>query len=481
MQAAMQQAQAYRQANVKEYGNDLYSVEGQEGFFYGDQKLNRDQALGLIQQGYDVPLEAITSTGLGSSDNFKHSFNLAHHRSPAYQAMADNFDPNYGTKGIRNLANAVAQQIGVDPEQFDRVAGAKFADMLKSGQYGIHDQSSMNKLADVVFDEAKRITGQEIPKEVRDQAYQYTGQVRSLWDVPHEKRSGFLKQVGSGLVGGLLDAGGALLKPVGLEKYAAPIIGAGITAASGGTLGTVGAAIAGGAFAGAAPAVAAGDFGEGLRGGLKGGALAGTGAGLAQAASGAAQAATNAYGPIAGGAVRGGIVGAGQGLLSGGNVLTGLKSGLLSGGISSGVNQAFNGAPGSVGGIDDSNYDLGKSMQLQDMYYGRIPGALQKRITDGLKGFGQDVLTDRLTGLAQKALIGGGGLLAGGAIANGLLSNRQPQQPQQQQMAQQQAALPVSRFGITPQVSQYGDDFSTYGERGTGGFQFYKAPVGLLG
>jgi hypothetical protein len=173
--------------------------------------------------------------------------------------------------------------------------------------------------------------------------------------------------------------------------------------------------------------------------GIQFGTAAGSGAPIGDAVKNAAQAyalgqagnaigsaavgASGATNAIARGAIGGAAAGGTQGLLSGGNVLEGIKSGLLAGGIGAGVNRAFNGAPGSVGGIDDSNYDLGKSMQLQDMYYGRIPGALQKRVTDGLKGMGQEFLTDRLTGLAKGALLGGGGLLAGKAIASGLLGS----------------------------------------------------------
>lgn len=297
-------------------------------FFIGNQKLDKNTALNLIRSGISVPFDAITSTGLGSNDNFRHSFNLAHVRSPAYAAMVEQFDSNYGTKGARQIAHAFADRAGISRQEIDKVAGEAFADSLQNGKYSIYNQDSMTSVGNKALDYIQSKTGQAIPSEARSTLTAYTGQLKGLTDIPHPKSSGFFKQTASDFTGGLLDLGGALLKPIGLEKYAAPIIGAGITAASGGTLGTVGAAIAGGAFAGGANQIAAGDFSGGLKGAALGGAAGGIG-GLASTVNPVTS--LGAQGNlIANQTIQGGLGGAAGGLLTGENPI---KSGLLGAGL----------------------------------------------------------------------------------------------------------------------------------------------------
>lgn len=251
---------------------------------------------------------------------------------------------------------------------------------------------------------------------------------------------------------GLLDITEAGLKPIGLEKYAAPIAGAGVALATGNPY--LGAAVAGGVK----PA-SEGQLTNAAKGAATGAALAGVGNVLAPAVSNAVGGGLT--GNVAGSAAAGGTSAA----LTGGDV----RQGLLGGGIGAvfnyGVNSLLGVAPGSVGGIDDSNYDLGKSMALQDFYY------LNNISPQNRMGPVSRATTDKVLGLLGGSLLAGGA----GALANRFVNTK----PATQQMAV--PARPVQQFKLSPTVNRYDGDFASYGERGSGGFRFYNAPLGLLG
>jgi hypothetical protein len=337
---------------------------------------------------------------------------------------------------------------------------------------------------------------------------------------------------------------------------------------SGGTLGPVGAAIAGGATAGALPGVAAGDYSAGIKGGVIGGAAGGLG-GLA-----------STYNPVtslgsqgnlvANQAIQGSLGGAAEGLLTGNDPLKGaIQGGLLGGavtGLSTGIQSGINAVSDAItpnaarqvdtglsaadsfgagpmyqpginmdrfnpsGGLATDGLSVGqggvgarpttlpmiggmgdgvglvstlRNPQGQPVAYQGVNGIVRPGFTTAIGDInspmnnpdllGQDVvqagqvrnagirtpLTSKTSDELSQRIIGG--LLAGGAgvLATGLLSNRQPQQ--QQQMAPAVPTLAAQQFKFSPVANQYAGDYETYGERGSNGFRFYNAPVGLLG
>lgn len=298
-------------------------------YTYGNKPVTKDNVLTLMSSGITVPTDVVFSVGLGGEND--HMF--AHKNSPARDAMKSQFDSLYGTKGQREIAYQFANASGVSPADMDRIAGQKFAEELKSGTYSVYDPKSVSAIGNHALDYIQYRSKVPIPEEARTAVNNYNQEVFKLTQIPHPKRSGFIKQIVSDIAAFGVEASGNIAKAIGLDKYSSAILTGGLTA-----LGVPPSIAAG--LAAAAPSMAAGEFGDALK-------SAGVGfvAGQVGQAAGGALAGTtgnkvvdNFLTKAAGGAVAGGT----GALLTNKNFGQGLAGGLVTAGVSSFATNAAN-------------------------------------------------------------------------------------------------------------------------------------------
>lgn len=312
-------------------------------YTYGNKPLTKDNVLTLMSSGITVPTDVVFSVGLGGENN--HLF--AHQNSPARDAMKSQFDSLYGTKGQREIAYQFANAAGVAPADMDRIAGQKFAESLKNGTYSVYDPKSVSAIGNQALDYVQYRSKVPIPEEARTAVNNYNQEVFKLTQVPHPKRSGFLKQIVSDIAGFATDAASNVAGAIGLEKYSSAILTGGLTA-----LGVPPSIAAG--LAAAAPSMAAGEFGDALK-------SAGVGFAAGQVGQAAGAAVAGATGnkivdsflsKSAGGAVAGGT----GALLTGQNFGKGVTGGLITAGVNS---LATNAANRLYGVFNQTLQDLG--------------------------------------------------------------------------------------------------------------------------
>ncbi len=278
-----------------------------------------DPYLTLMSSGITVPADVVFSVGLGGENDYM----FAHKNSPARDAMKSQFDSLYGTKGQREIAYQFANASGVSPADMDRIAGQKFAEELKNGTYSVYDPKSVSAIGNHALDYIQYRSKVPIPTEARTALDSYNQEVFKLTQIPHPKRSGFIKQIVSDIAGFATDAASNVAGAIGLDKYSSAILTAGLTA-----LGVPPNIAAG--LAAAAPSMAAGEFGDALK-------SAGVGFAAGQAGQAAGRLLTGATGNAvvdkflsnaAGGAVAGGTAA----LLTGQNFGKGVTGGLVTAG-----------------------------------------------------------------------------------------------------------------------------------------------------
>ncbi len=298
-------------------------------YTYGNKPVTKDNVLTLMSSGITVPADVVFSVGLGGEND--HMF--AHKNSPARDAMKSQFDSLYGTKGQREIAYQFANASGVSPADMDRIAGQKFAEELKSGTYSVYDPKSVSAIGNHALDYIQYRSKVPIPTEARTALDSYNQEVFKLTQIPHPKRSGFIKQIVSDIAGFATDAASNVAGAIGLDKYSSAILTAGLTA-----LGVPPNIAAG--LAAAAPSMAAGEFGDALK-------SAGVGFAAGQAGQAAGRLLTGATGNAvvdkflsnaAGGAVAGGTAA----LLTNKNFGQGLAGGLVTAGVNSFATNAAN-------------------------------------------------------------------------------------------------------------------------------------------
>ena len=298
-------------------------------YTYGNKPVTKDNVLTLMSSGITVPADVVFSVGLGGENNSA----FAHKNSPARDAMKSQFDSLYGTKGQREIAYQFATASGVSPADMDRIAGQKFAESLKSGTYSVYDPKSVSAIGNHALDYIQYRSKVPIPTEARTALDSYNQEVFKLTQVPHPKRSGFIKQIVSDIAGFATDAASNVAGAIGLDKYSSAILTAGLTA-----LGVPPNIAAG--LAAAAPSMAAGEFGDALKGagvGFVAGQVGQAAGGLLAGATGNAVV-DNFLTKAAGGAVAGGTGAA----LTGKNFGQGLAGGLVTAGVSSFATNAAN-------------------------------------------------------------------------------------------------------------------------------------------
>ena len=399
--------------------------------------------------------------------------------NPTGESGAWKFDPVYGSDYYKQYVSQVGQQLGLSQEQINKAAGQFATETLYNPQGkgfdgGIGDPKFLTDLTRRVINASGQNSFDPKFTGLLQGTGQFAGQLaNSLYSEGNE--SGTVKNIARKIGE----------SPEALALIAAATGGLGSLAGLGSV--TSG-AIAGGAV-GAIPGIGQGSFKETLTGGLKGGLIGGATAGLAQGAS-------NLYN---------------------GNPLT----------------QGFFGGTGgtpSVGGIDDSGFDLGQTLNRQDILQG-IPtfngpsGSPESfldtsNVTGGfaenpvLPGFsdGSTALDAILGGLpstggtpnspstpsatdAAKTAAGGAtgikGLLDGFSTGNaivdkllgGLLGGAILSQISGAGGGQQQGTpyTPITpqQYTINPVVQRYTGDPAKYGESDIGNFRFYNS--GLLG
>lgn len=298
-------------------------------YTYGKKPVTKDNVLTLMSSGITVPADVVFSVGLGGENNSA----FAHKNSPAREAMKAQFDSLYGTKGQREIAYQFANASGVSPADMDRIAGQKFAESLKSGTYSVYDPKSVSAIGNQALDYIQYRSKVPIPTEARTALNNYNQEVFKLTQIPHPKRSGFLKQIVSDIAGFATDAASNVAGAIGLEKYSSAILTGGLTA-----LGVPPSIAAG--LAAAAPSMAAGEFGDALKSagvGFVAGQAGQAAGGLLAGATGNAVV-DNFLTKAAGGAVAGGTGAA----LTGKNFGQGLAGGLVTAGVSSFATNAAN-------------------------------------------------------------------------------------------------------------------------------------------
>ncbi len=298
-------------------------------YTYGNKPVTKDNVLTLMSSGITVPSDVVFSVGLGGEND--HMF--AHKNSPARDAMKSQFDSLYGTKGQREIAYQFANASGVSPADMDRIAGQKFAEELKSGTYSVYDPKSVSAIGNHALDYIQYRSKVPIPTEARTALDSYNQEVFKLTQIPHPKRSGFIKQIVSDIAGFATEASSNVAGALGLDKYSSAILTAGLTA-----LGVPPNIAAG--LAAAAPSMAAGEFGDALKGagvGFVAGQAGQAAGGLLAGATGNAVV-DNFLTKAAGGAVAGGT----GALLTNKNFGQGLAGGLVTAGVNSFATNAAN-------------------------------------------------------------------------------------------------------------------------------------------
>lgn len=312
-------------------------------YTYGNKPLTKDNVLTLMSSGITVPTDVVFSVGLGGENN--HMF--AHQNSPARDAMKSQFDSLYGTKGQREIAYQFANAAGVSAADMDRIAGQKFAESLKNGTYSVYDPKSVAAIGNQALDYIQYRSKVPIPEEARTAVNNYNQEVYKLTQIPHPKRSGFLKQIVSDIAGFATDAASNVAGAIGLEKYSSAILTGGLTA-----LGVPPSIAAG--LAAAAPSMAAGEFGDALKNagvGFVAGQV-GQAAGAAVAGATGNAIVDNYLSKAAGGAAAGGT----GALLTGQNFGKGVTGGLITAGVNS---LATNAANRLYGVFNQTLQDLG--------------------------------------------------------------------------------------------------------------------------
>ena len=355
-------------------------------YTYGNKPVTKDNVLTLMSSGITVPADVVFSVGLGGENNSA----FAHKNSPARDAMKSQFDSLYGTKGQREIAYQFATASGVSPADMDRIAGQKFAESLKSGTYSVYDPKSVSAIGNHALDYIQYRSKVPIPTEARTALDSYNQEVFKLTQVPHPKRSGFIKQIVSDIAGFATDAASNVAGAIGLDKYSSAILTAGLTA-----LGVPPNIAAG--LAAAAPSMAAGEFGDALKGagvGFVAGQVGQAAGGLLAGATGNAVV-DNFLTKAAGGAVAGGTGAA----LTGKNFGQGLAGGLVTAGVSSFATNAANRLYGVFTNTLENigNERMSNAGQLASEYGIDLSGLAEKGFKEFLASEIKDVVKPLVT------------------------------------------------------------------------------------
>jgi len=355
-------------------------------YTYGNKPVTKDNVLTLMSSGITVPADVVFSVGLGGENNSA----FAHKNSPARDAMKSQFDSLYGTKGQREIAYQFATASGVSPADMDRIAGQKFAESLKSGTYSVYDPKSVSAIGNHALDYIQYRSKVPIPTEARTALDSYNQEVFKLTQVPHPKRSGFIKQIVSDIAGFATEAASNVAGAIGLDKYSSAILTAGLTA-----LGVPPNIAAG--LAAAAPSMAAGEFGDALKGagvGFVAGQAGQAAGGLLAGATGNAVV-DNFLTKAAGGAVAGGTGAA----LTGKNFGQGLAGGLVTAGVSSFATNAANRLYGVFTNTLENigNERMSNAGQLASEYGIDLSGLAEKGFKEFLASEIKDVIKPLVT------------------------------------------------------------------------------------
>lgn len=357
-------------------------------YTYGNKPVTKDNVLTLMSNGITVPTDVVFSVGLGGENDSA----FAHKNSPARDAMKSQFDSLYGTKGQREIAYQFATASGVSPADMDRIAGQKFAESLKSGTYSVYDPKSVSAIGNQALDYIQYRSKVPIPTEARTALNNYNQEVFKLTQIPHPKRSGFLKQIVSDIAGFATDAASNVAGAIGLEKYSSAILTAGLTA-----LGVPPNIAAG--LAAAAPSMAAGEFGDALKGagvGFIAGQAGQAAGGLLAGATGNAVV-DNFLTKAAGGAVAGGT----GALLTGKNFGQGLAGGLVTAGVSSFATNAANRLYGvfnqTLQDIGGDRFQKNSAYELASEYGIDLSGLAEKGFKEFLASEIKDVIKPLVT------------------------------------------------------------------------------------
>lgn len=357
-------------------------------YTYGNKPVTKDNVLTLMSSGITVPTDVVFSVGLGGEND--HMF--AHKNSPARDAMKSQFDSLYGTKGQREIAYQFANASGVSPADMDRIAGQKFAEELKSGTYSVYDPKSVSAIGNHALDYIQYRSKVPIPTEARTALDSYNQEVYKLTQIPHPKRSGFIKQIVSDIAGFATDAASNVAGAIGLDKYSSAILTAGLTA-----LGVPPNIAAG--LAAAAPSMAAGEFGDALKGagvGFVAGQAGQAAGGLLAGATGNAVV-DNFLTKAAGGAVAGGT----GALLTGKNFGQGLAGGLVTAGVSSFATNAANRLYGvfnqTLQDIGGDRFQKNSAYELASEYGIDLSGLAEKGFKEFLASEIKDVVKPLVT------------------------------------------------------------------------------------
>lgn len=392
------------------------------------------------------------------------------------------FDPNFGSTFYRDLATQAGKALGLSDEQILQKGTEYFADKFASGpstkgvigftDFGTGLMDAFAETAGVPKDQLDTLKTTAL-KPLYDASQQVFSGLNGAARVESQS-SGFFKGIGQSI---------AKLGPIGTIALTAALgpSGAGLsTALAAGT-------------AAAIPGLLQGD----IKGGLTSGALAGLGAGALKGIGStvADVAGGGTLGNIAGGLAQGATSGGLGALLTGGDVKQALLNGAVQGGVG-GLLQPTNTVGGiddsnydlgksldsfanlggmpAVGGIDDSEFDLGKSLEQMDLQLG-IPGTvggiddsnfdlgktLDRQDTLQNTPISTDTKTPDVTKPAVNALLKlllGGGAAAGIARGLGGLGGTQTNtaQPGGWQMSNLAAADPLQRtMSFTPQAVEY--------------------------
>lgn len=355
-------------------------------YTYGNKPLTKDNVLTLMSSGITLPTDVVFSVGLGGENDSA----FAHKNSPARDAMKSQFDSLYGTKGQREIAYQFATASGVSPADMDRIAGQKFAESLKSGTYSVYDPKSVSAIGNHALDYIQYRSKVPIPTEARTALDSYNQEVYKLTQIPHPKRSGFIKQIVSDIAGFATDAASNVAGAIGLDKYSSAILTAGLTA-----LGVPPNIAAG--LAAAAPSMAAGEFGDALKGagvGFVAGQAGQAAGGLLAGATGNAVV-DNFLTKAAGGAVAGGT----GALLTGKNFGQGLAGGLVTAGVSSFATNAANRLYGVFTNTLENigNERMSNAGQLASEYGIDLSGLAEKGFKEFLASEIKDVIKPLVT------------------------------------------------------------------------------------
>lgn len=357
-------------------------------YTYGNKPLTKDNVLTLMSSGITLPTDVVFSVGLGGENN--HIF--AHQNSPARDAMKSQFDSLYGTKGQREIAYQFANASGVSHADMDRIAGQKFAESLKNGTYSVYDPKSVSAIGNQALDYIQYRSKVPIPEEARTAVNNYNQEVYKLTQIPHPKRSGFIKQIVSDIAGFATDAASNVAGAIGLEKYSSAILTGGLTA-----LGVPPSIAAG--LAAAAPSMAAGEFGDALKSagvGFVAGQAGQAAGGLLAGATGNAVV-DNFLTKAAGGAVAGGT----GALLTNKNFGQGLAGGLITAGVNSFATNAANRLYGvfnqTLQDVAGDKFKTNSAYQLASDYGVDISGLAEKGFKEFLSSQIKDVIKPLVT------------------------------------------------------------------------------------